>query len=181
MKTLFIILFLSSTAFGQENPWENKNKENPWGNQTKEIEKKDTIQISTNQDKKETIIVNTVVFNSNQTSPNEQILVESAQRKVAEDYKIGNDFAVGFTTGLFMNFIGIIPDIPYILTDSKQEKTIQTDINSDSTYATVNDEKLRNKTYNRVKSKKFFATVGGTVTGLLVQIMAFIAIINYAY
>tara|TARA_B110000046_G_scaffold181966_1_gene215073 strand:+ start:1329 stop:1883 length:555 start_codon:yes stop_codon:yes gene_type:complete len=178
MKALFIILFLSSVAFGQENPWQNKNTKNPWGNQTKKVEQKDTIKTAAEQPKKDTIIVKEVESKSDEllTFEQEKILIESARQKVASEYKSGNDFAVGFTTGLFMNFLGLVPDIPYVLIDSKQEKQVQSNITSDSTYVAVNDHELRTETEKTIKSKKIFWTMRGTAVGSLVQIFAFILI-----
>jgi hypothetical protein len=178
MKALFILLFLSSVAFGQENPWENKNTKNPWGNQTKKVEKKDTVNTIADQPKKDTIIVK-----EDESKPTEllsfkqeEILLKSAKEKVASEYKSGNDFAVGFTTGLFMNFLGIVPDIPYVLIDTKREKQVLSDIGSDSTYVAINDNELRAETKETIKAKKFFATIGGTAVGSLVQIFAIILI-----
>ncbi|MFT5819982.1 MAG: hypothetical protein ACI8ZM_001216 [Crocinitomix sp.] len=188
MKALFILLFLASAAFGQENPWKNQGKVNPWGNQTKEVEKKDSVQTaesqplidsvktSTLQPKKDSVSVTVVQFEMNQPAQTQQQLIEAAQDQVANEYKSGNDFAVGFTTGLFMNVFAITPDIIYVLVDSKQEKAIQSEIDTDSTYSSVDDVKLRSKTRNTVKGKKFFATIGGAAVGSLVQIFAVLAI-----
>ena len=155
MKALFIILFLSSAVYAQENPWENKNKVNPWGNQTKEVEKKDSVQSTTIQPKKDSVSVTVVVFEKDQPSVNESFLIDVAQEKAASEYKNGNDFAVGFATGLFLNVFGIVPDIPYVLIDSKQEKNIQSEISSDSTYINVNKEKLRTSTKKTMKGMGF--------------------------
>lgn len=173
MKALFIILFLSSAVYAQENPWENKNKENPWGNQTKEVEKKDSVQSNNNLPKIDSVSTTVVVFERNQPAVNESMLIDEAQEKAASEYKNGNDFAVGFATGLFLNVFGIVPDIPYVLIDSKQEKSIESEISSDSTYTNVNKEKLKTSTKKTMKGKKFFSTVGGTVLGSMVQVVAF--------
>ncbi|NOQ71686.1 MAG: hypothetical protein GQ574_06780 [Crocinitomix sp.] len=199
MKALFIFLFLTSAAFAQENPWENKGKVNPWGNQKKEVEKKDSVKTTDKQDSvlvtknqpvkdsvktittqptKDSSSVTVVEFEVNQPVQSEWALIEAAQEQVSHEYKSGNDFAFGFTTGLFLNVFGIVPDIPYVLIDSKQENRIQSEINTDSTYVSVNDEKLRTKTKNTVKNKKFFATAGGTALGSLVQIFAFVVILS---
>lgn len=177
MKVLFIILFLSSAAFAQENPWENKGKENPWGNQTKEVEKKDSVQTTALKPNKDSVSVTVVQFDMNQPVKNEQQLIEAAQEQVSSEYSSSGDFAVGFTTGFLLNVFALTPDVVYVLVDNKQEKALQSKIDSDSTYSSVDDEKLRSKTRKTVKSKKFFATIGGAAVGSLVQIFFFIAII----
>ena len=109
---------------------------------------------------------------------NEYQLIKIAQEQASDQYKVGNDFAFGFTTGLFLNVFAATPDLVYVIVNSEQEKNIQEEISTDSSYTNVNKEKLRRKTKNKIKGKKLLATAGGTAVGSLVQIIAFVAILT---
>lgn len=148
MKTLVYIffLFVSTLSFSQENPWERKATENPWKTENNNA---DSVQVPV---------------------LDEESLLSKAKDEAATTYKSKGSFAFGFTAGLVLNVYGFLADGIYIVHDSKQEERIVAAIKKDSTYQTVDAYDLETKTAKRIKIKKFIATVGGTITGSIVQL-----------
>lgn len=173
MKALFVLFItVCSVGFAQENPWKNKETENPWATESaKETSKVDSpiTDSTTANDISDTTGAVT-------SAADRKALYRDAETTSREHYKSGGDFVLGFTSGLVFNVLGIIPDMVYTIPTTKKEKIAVEKTVSDSTYTSLDDEKLTKKTKSAVKSKKFLATLGGTVVGSLTQIGVLIGI-----
>jgi len=153
---IFLIITFNTTLFSQENPWENKNTENPWGTESKQEVEKDSLVMV---EKVDTVL----------SHESKKRLYKSAEADARANYKSGNDFAFGFTTGLFFNVLGTAPDAIYVIPTMKREKRAIEKVNNDPAYKYVDPEELNKKTKSAIKSKKFLASLGGTIVGSLVQ------------
>ena len=175
MKTICILyaLVLFEFVYAQENPWVPKG-ENPWASNPKNefvlVEEKDTLpKLSeiTLVENDSTKITKEVPLEN--VSTEKELLID-AGNVAFSSYNSAGDFGAGFTFGLFFNFIGIVPDVVYITSNSKKEKKAIQSIEEDSRYDSLNNEKLTKKVRSKIKSKKAIATLSGTLVGGIVQV-----------
>lgn len=162
MRTLLISLFALFTTllFSQKNPWERPPAENVWGTQTPSS---DSIEVMP------------IIISNNEN------LLTSAKNDAVDHYKSGGSFGFGFTAGFLLTITGFLADGVYIIHNSKQEKRIISEIKNDSTYASIDAYELQTKIAQRIKLKKTFATITGTVVGIITQFGVVIGIYILTY
>ena len=157
-------LFLSA----QENPWEPKKTENPW---TVETEKTETIAIidSTDTAKMEFEKVDQV---------SDKELIKTLENEVNYRYKAGGSFALGFVSGLVLNYPGALVATIATIPSTKQEKKVVEAVATNPTYDSINIDLATKKAKSAVKSKKILYSLLGAGAGTLTQIAILIALFN---
>lgn len=166
---LFIFLFWHSILFVQVNPWENKKTENPWKTETTET-----------AEAKKTESIDSVSQQVERVDTIDRAPTKAELTKIADDatdqYKSGTDFAVGFTSGLVLNYFGLLIDGIYSIPTTKKEKAVVEQIKSDTTYQDIKPEIVESKAENAIKKKKIGSAVGGTLLGSVVQLAIILGI-----
>ena len=167
----FLTSFLCLLSFflsAQENPWEPKKTENPW---TVETEKADTIATVDSTD-------NAKMQFENVDQESDKDLINVLENDANDRYKAGGSFAVGFVSGLVLNYPGALVATIAAIPSTKQEKKVVEAVATDSTYNSINKDLATKKAKSAVKSKKILHSLLGAGAGTLTQIAILIALFN---
>jgi len=159
---------LSFFLSAQENPWEPIKTKNPW---TVETEKTDTIKSV------DSTATSNVQFEKVEQESNKD-LIKILENDANDRYKAGGSFAVGFVSGLVLNYPGAFVATIAAIPSTKQEKKVVEVVATDSTYNSINKDLATKKAKSAVKSKKILYSLLGAGAGALTQIAILIAVFN---
>ena len=169
MKSLLLLAFMASFFLSaQENPWEPKKTENPWAVET---EKADTV---AKVDSSSVVIVDLQKTEQN----SDQDLIKVLEGDAKDRLKAGGAFAVGFVSGIALNYPGALLATLLALPNTKQEKKIVEAVATDSTYTTINNDLATKKAKSAVKNKKILYSLLGSAAGAMTQLLIIFALIN---